>query len=202
MQVTEPTDSTLTPPPGTRPGRARGALFEIAETLVLTVVIFLGIQTFVAQPFQIDQTSMEQTLLPGQYVLIDKLTPRFSPYEPGDIVIFKSPETGGRGEVPLIKRVVAVGGDRVELRDGSVFVNGTKLAEPYLFADGGVAQPTDPSAGQSTWDVPAGDLFVMGDHREVSQDSRVFGPIPASSVLGRAFLRYWPINSFEVIHRP
>jgi len=199
-QVTDPIAAASPPPP--RPSRARGALFEIVETIVLTVVIFLGIQTFVAQPFQVEQSSMEQSLLPGQYVLIDKLTPRFSPYQPGDIVVFNPPESGGRGTVPLIKRVVAVGGDRVELRDGAVYVNDRKLAEPYLFNEGGVAQPTDPSAGISSWEVPAGQLFVMGDHRAVSQDSRVFGPIPVSSVLGRAFVRYWPLEDFEIIHRP
>ena len=209
--VTDPFAAPDAPPPATAPlaptamgtGRARGALLEIVETLVLTVVIFLGIQTFVAQPFQVEQSSMETTLLPGQYVLIDKLTPRFSPYQPGDIVVFDEPGANvGRPNVPLIKRVIAVGGDTVQIHDGGVYVNGTRLSESYLFSEDGVAQPTDPSAAQSSWVIPDGDLFVMGDHREVSQDSRVFGPVPVSSVLGRAFVRYWPLDAFEVIHRP
>ena len=186
-------------------GKRRSALFEIAETLVLTVVIFLGIQTFVAQPYKVEQLSMENTLQPGQYVLVDKLTPRWSAYARGEIVVFDPPpswaaETNG---VPLIKRVIGLPGDRIELRNGSVYVNDVKLAEPYLFAQGGAAQPTGPAPdGQSEWLVPAGDLFVMGDHRQNSADSRTFGPIERGLVVGRAWLRYWPINTFGVIQKP
>jgi len=186
-------------------GNKRSALFEIAETLVLTVVIFLGVQAFVAQPYKVEQLSMENTLQPGQYVLVDKLTPRWSAYARGEIVVFDPPpawtaETNG---VPLIKRVIGLPGDRIELRNGQVYVNDVKLAEPYLFAQGGAAQPTGPSPdGQSEWLVPAGDLFVMGDHRQNSADSRTFGPIERGLVIGRAWLRYWPINTFGVIEKP
>jgi len=182
---------------------ALGCLFEIVETLVLTVVIFLGIQTFVAQPYKVQQGSMEVTLLPEQYVLVDKLTPRWSAYERGDIVVFDPPAnwTGANG-VPFIKRVIGLPGDHVELRDGAVFVNGTKLDEPYVYTDG-AAPTTDPSAGgPSEWLVPAGELFVMGDHRSQSADSRVFGPIEIDHVIGRAWLRYWPVDQFETISRP
>src|SRR6185436_6547680 len=117
---------------------ALGCLFEVVETLVLTLVIFLGIQTFVAQPYRVQQTSMERTLLPEQYVLVDKLTPRWSPYTHGDIVVFDPPESwsGGSG-VPFIKRVIGLPGDKVELRDGKVFVNGVALDEPYIYQDAG-----------------------------------------------------------------
>jgi signal peptidase I len=84
----------------------------------------------------------------------------------------------------------------VEIKDGQVLVNGGALDEPYLFRDAtGFAEPTVAS-GQARWVVPAGDLFVMGDHRQVSSDSRVFGPIPVSSVIGRELLRYWPLSRF------
>src|ERR1043165_6398166 len=83
-------DAPHAPPPPQRGGK-RSVLFEIAETLVLTVVIFLGIQTFVAQPYKVEQLSMENTLQPGQYVLVDKLTPRWADYERGDIVVFQPP---------------------------------------------------------------------------------------------------------------
>ena len=194
------TPSPPTPEPGQR---ARGLLFELVETLVLTVVIFLGIQTFVAQPYQVQMVSMRNTLQDGQYVLIDKLTPRWSAYARGDIVVFDPPPgwTGPPG-VPLIKRVIGLPGDRVELRDGKVLVDGRPLDEPYLYAEDGVAQATLPIGDIAAWTVPAGQLFVMGDHREQSEDSRAFGPIDVSSVLGRAVLRYWPINAFEVIQRP
>ena len=183
---------------------ALGCLFEVVETLVLTLVIFLGIQTFVAQPYRVQQTSMERTLLPEQYVLVDKVTPRWSPYTHGDIVVFDPPESwsGGSG-VPFIKRVIGLPGDKVELRDGKVLVNGIALDEPYIFEDGGEPQPSEPAAGgASEWLVPDGEVFVMGDHRRDSADSRLFGPVPISHVIGRAWLRYWPCDTFGILPTP
>jgi len=183
---------------------ALGCLFEIVETLVLTVVIFLGIQTFVAQPFKVEGASMETTVMPDQYVLIDKLTTRWTAYARGDIVVLDPPLqfVGSNGE-PFIKRVIGLPGDHVELRDGKVYVNGTVLDEPYVFSDGGVRQATDPTpGGPSEWLVPAGELLVMGDHRRESADSRSFGPIEISHVIGRAWLRYWPIDTFGILATP
>jgi len=169
--------------------RWRGCFLEIIETIVLTLIIFLIVQNFVAQPYQILQVSMEHTLEPGQYVLVDKLSPHLSDYKRGDVVVFEPPagiQEDGQN-IPFIKRVVAVGGDTVEVKDGAVWVNGAKLTEPYVFE----GQPTDPITGQAVWQVPSGYLFVMGDHRQESQDSRAFGPIAKSTVIGRAWLRYW-----------
>ena len=182
---------------------ALGCLFEVVETLVLTVLIFLGIQTFIAQPYKVQQTSMETTLLPEQYVLVDKLTPRWSPYRRGDIVVFDPPETWSSGAVPFIKRIIGVPGDRVVLRDGKVFVNGVEIDEPYIYKDDGVPQTTDPAPGGATeWLVADGMLLVMGDHRQDSADSRVFGPIEIRHVIGRAWLRYWPFDTFGLLPTP
>lgn len=169
--------------------RWRGCLLEILETIVLTLLIFFVVQNFVAQPYQILQVSMEHTLEPGQYVLVDKLSPHFSDYKRGDVIVFEPPagiQEDGQN-IPFIKRVVAVGGDTVEVKDGTVWVNGAKLSEPYIFE----GQSTDPITGQTAWKVPTGYLFVMGDHRQESQDSRAFGPIAKSTVIGRAWVRYW-----------
>ena len=180
-----------------------GCLFEIVETLVLTLVIFLVFQNFIAQPWRVDQTSMEHTLEPDQYVLVDKLTPRFEPYQRGDIVVFSPPSGYARqGGAPFIKRVIGVGGDRVEIRDGEVLVNGAALQESYLFAETSGDPPEPTVAEQESWTVPPGQLFVLGDHRAVSEDSRTFGPIQVSTVMGRAWLRYWPINVFGVLSTP
>jgi signal peptidase I len=182
---------------------AVGCLFEIVETLVLTLIIFVVIQNFVAQPYKVQQQSMERTLEPEQYVLVDKLTPRFDEYKRGDIVVFKPPPDWGEDETPFIKRVIGEGGDTIDIRDGHVFVNEVQLDEPYVYAeDDGTPQATDASPGQTTWTIPAGEVFLMGDHRSNSADSRTFGPIEVDQVIGRAWLRYWPLDTFGVLETP
>jgi len=183
---------------------ALGCLFEVVETLVLTILIFLGIQTFVAQPYKVQQQSMMVTLLPEQYVLVDKLTPRWAPYNRGDIVVFDPPESWSpAGSVPFIKRIIGLPDDTVELRDGQVLVNGVQLDEPYVNTDDGVPQTTDALPGGATeWVITEGQLFVMGDNRQNSADSRVFGPIDVAHVIGRAWLRYWPFDTFGVLPTP
>jgi signal peptidase I len=183
---------------------ALGCLLEVVETLVLTLVIFFIIQTFVAQPYQVQQQSMEHTLEPSQYVLVDKLTPRFDAYDRGDIVVFDPPSNWSDSGTPFIKRIIGVGGDKVEIRDdGFVYVNGDKLDEPYINSTSGEGPDLTTSPGdQTSWTVPDGDLFVLGDNRAHSLDSRVFGPISLSHVIGRAWLRYWPIDTFGVIATP
>jgi signal peptidase I len=182
---------------------ALGCLFEIVETLVLTAIIFLVIQTFVAQPYQIRQQSMERSLEPGQYVLVDKLTPRFDSYKRGDVVVFNPPADWVQSDgTPFIKRVIGVGGDSVEVREGHVFVNGTQLEEPYVFQVDGVPQETSAGFDRAEWLITDGELFVMGDHRSASQDSRHFGPIRTGDVVGRAWLRYWPFDTFAILPTP
>jgi signal peptidase I len=182
-----------------------GCLFEIVETLVLTLIIFLVIQTFVAQPYKVQQQSMEHTLEPDQYVLVDKLTPRFDTYDRGDIVVFTPPEDWVQDDgTPFIKRVIGLGGDTVEIRDGDVFINGTLIDEEYLFAPepDDPPQPTTVPGDEHRWIVPADELFLMGDHRSNSADSRTFGPVPSEQVIGRAWLRYWPIDVFGILPTP
>lgn len=188
-----------------------GCLIEIAETLVLTIVIFWLIQTFVAQPFKVQQESMNPTLAPEQYVLVDKITPRFDSYSRGDVVVFNpvlhdgdecsAPVEEGStdGLVPYIKRVIGEPGDVVELTRGDVYVNGVLVEEPYVHG-----APTEPLADDETWTVEEGRLFVMGDNRENSIDSRAdsIGQVCVGDVVGRAFVRYWPINTFGILQTP
>ena len=182
---------------------AVGCLVEIVETLVLTLIIFFVIQTFVAQPYRVDQQSMQRTLEPDQYVLVDKLTPRWDTYKRGDIVVFTPPTDWVQSNgVPYIKRVIGVGGDEIEVREGKVYVNGTELLEPYVYEVDGEPQETTDPLGQGSWVVPAGDLFLMGDHRSNSADSREFGTVAIDQVIGRAWLRYWPIGDFQVLPTP
>jgi signal peptidase I len=188
--------------------RPLGCLIEVAETLILTIVIFFLIQTFVAQPFQVQQESMHGTLEEGQYVLVDKLTPHFDNYSRGDIVVFhpvthegscsSPPDVVPLGdETPFIKRVLGEPGDLVELQDGEVFVNGVQVDEPYIHG-----ALTTELGNESSWTVPDDRLFVMGDNRMHSSDSRAFGPICIGDVVGRAWLRYWPINTLGILQTP
>ena len=192
------------PDPTTQTSKRRaglGCLLELVETLVLTLVIFFVVQNFVAQPFQVKGDSMEHSFEPDDYVLVDKLSPHWDPYSRGDVVVLQPPEGWAAEKTPFIKRVIGVGGDTIEVRDGKVYVNGTALDEPYLFADAtGLKQPT--MSDEPDWVVPANDIFVLGDHRQASADSRLFGPIPVTSVLGRAVIRYWPLAAFGTIQSP
>jgi len=187
----------------TRPPRW---LLEVVETLALTLLTFFVIQTFVAQPFQVQQTSMERTFEPDQYVLVDKLTPRFDSFKRGDIVVLHPPkDVEDESGTPFIKRVIGLPGETVQVRDdGFVYVDGVRLDEQaYTYRDGaGVNEPTTPETEQSEWTLGADELFVMGDHRESSADSRSFGPVKIENIVGRAFLRYWPASTFGIVSRP
>jgi signal peptidase I len=132
-----------------------GCAVEIIETFVLTIVIFFGIQTFVAQPFRVEQSSMEDTFLEGDYVLVDRLSALWSPYAHGQVVVFHPPASATNRTEPYIKRVIGVGGETVEVRpDGSVAVNGIAIDEPYLFRDDtGDVEPTEAN-GRTRWIGP------------------------------------------------
>jgi signal peptidase I len=198
----DPANDRQEAPEPRRRGRVAGWLIEIAQTVALTLVLFFGIQWFVAQPFQVEQYSMERTFEQGDYVLIDKLSPRWDAYSRGDVVVFAPPAAWTSRPEPYIKRVIGEPGDEIGIRDGRVLVNGVALDEPYLYlGEDGLPEPTRPGDGD-TWTVGADELFVMGDHRMESADSRVFGPIPFSSVIGRAALRYWPLASLSLVTAP
>lgn len=212
---------TYTPPPTTgtdlpadgespAPRRRLGCALEIVETLVLTLVIYLVIHNFVAQPFEVEQESMVPTVNPGEYVLIDKISPRFNDYQRGDIVVFQPPDGFGQGGVPFIKRVIGMPGDTISLENGRVFVqqpggSPVRIEEPYLVhAIGGEVAPTLPkdAEGTTSWTVPTGTYFVMGDNRPNSQDSRFFGVVERELIVGRAWLRYFPLDRMGFVEHP
>jgi signal peptidase I len=190
------------PPIGVEASRSRprilDAIIEIATTVALAVILYVVIQTFVVQTYRVEQISMVPTLQEDQHLLIDKLTPRFDAYSRGDIIVFHPPDNPP-DTTPYTKRVIGVGGDHIEIHDGSVFVNGAKLDEPYIASDGDTE-----TFGRETWDVPQDTLFVMGDHRAHSVDSRQFeNPfVPVDQVIGRAWLRFWPLDSIGVLQTP
>jgi signal peptidase I len=160
-------------------------LVEWVAVIGGALVVALVIKTFLVQAFYIPSGSMEPTLEVGDRVLVNKLSYDFHDVNRGDLVVFERPE-GTSGEIKdLIKRVIGLPGETVEGRDGVVTVDGRVLEEPYL-DDDEVIDDFDPVQ------VPEDKLFVMGDNRDSSMDSRSFGPIGAGSIVGRAFVRVWP----------
>lgn len=172
-------------------------ILSIAGTIVLIVVLSWGLRTFVFQAYEIPSGSMEETIMTGDMVFSEKVSYYFGEPARGDIVTFADPEIPSR---TLIKRVIATEGQTVDLRDGSVYVDGVKLDEPYT--DGLPSYPLTTAYGVSVsypFTVPAGEVWVMGDNRTNSQDSRYFGSIPADTITGKAVLKYWPISSFGLL---
>jgi len=161
-------------------------LLELVVLVAIAWVLALGIKTFVVQPFIIPSSSMEPTLMISDRVLVNRFIYRFTEPRADDIVVFVSPE---EGNLDLIKRVVAVAGQRVDIRDGVVFVDGERRIEPFV----NQAYP-DHYSSDETVTVPAGAVFVMGDNRANSKDSRYIGSQPVTRILGKAFAIYWPLN--------
>lgn len=182
--------------------RAQGnPLRSFASVLVMVGIVALltvGLRMFVFVPYEIPSGSMEETIQTGDMVFSEKITYYMRSPEYGDIVTFIDPEVPGR---TLIKRVIATGGQVVDLVDGKVIVDGNALFESYT--DGKPSYPLYRTANDVDvsfpYTVPEGELWVMGDNRTSSQDSRYFGSIPISSVTGRAALVYWPIKDIGML---
>lgn len=177
--------------------KGSGVLRAIVRLAVMVAVVLglsWALRTFVFQAYEIPSGSMEQTIMTGDMVFSEKVSYYARDVEPGDIVTFYDPEIPGR---ILIKRVVATGGQTVDLVDGKVVVDGVALDEPYT---GGLpSEPLTPAPGADVsypYTVPEGHLWVMGDNRTNSQDSRYFGSIDESSVTGHAVWVYWPFENF------
>ncbi len=179
---TSPTGSA----PSANPARRSHLLREIVETVLLTAAIFLVVNAATGR-FRIEGQSMEPNLHDGEYVLIDKVSYLLHPPERGDVIVFLPPNN----DRDYIKRVIGLPGDTVEIKGGQVYVNGTALDEPYL------RSPTNGS--DAAFRVEEGHYFVMGDNRINSQDSRAFGPITFKSIVGRAWLVYWPPSDWSTV---
>ena len=182
-----------------RPGQGNtGFLGDILELVVfaaIALVAAFAIRYFVAEPFIIPSASMTDTLEVGDRLIGEKITYKSSSPKAGDIVTFTDPEDSSK---TLIKRVIAVAGQTVELKNGYVYVDGEMLSESYT--DGKPSYPLDGHASSLSEDVsypyvvPEGCIWVMGDNRTNSLDSRYFGAIPVSSVTSRAVFVFWPLD--------
>ncbi|TWV30439.1 signal peptidase I [Streptomyces misionensis] len=214
------------------PGKPRSFWKELPILIVIALVLALLIKTFLVQAFSIPSASMENTLQVGDRVLVDKLTPWFgSKPERGEVVVFHDPDNWLEGEpapnpnavqkvlswiglMPsanekdLIKRVIGVGGDTIECKNsGPLLVNGKALNEPYVYP-GNTPCSLDDQGGQFKVKVPKGFIWVMGDHRQNSRDSRYnqndrnHGFVPVDKVVGRAIVKAWPIGRWGTLPVP
>ena len=165
------------------PKKVGGFLEFVIILAVAFALVFGFVRPFVLEAFRIPSESMVPTLEVGDRVFVNKFIYRFTEPERGDIVVF---ESVNGGEEDLIKRVVGVPGDEIEVRSGTLLVNGEPQNEPYLNRE----IPDDSFFGPSR--LSEGEVFVMGDNRANSADSRVFGPLPVENIEGEAFMRFWP----------
>ena len=161
-------------------------LLDLLETVGLALILFLVINAVSAR-VRVDGFSMMPTLQDGEFVLVNKLAYRLGLPARGDIIVFRSTNTP---DLDLIKRVVGLPGDKINIQTGKVTVNGQALDEPYINA-------APAYAGQ--WQVPGGYLFVLGDNRNDSSDSHAWGFLPMQNVIGKAMLIYWPPPEWAMI---
>jgi signal peptidase I len=189
-----------------KPPKPKKPAWRVAVEWVVLIAIALGIalviKSFLFQAFYIPSESMKPTLNVGDRVLVNKLSYDFHDVNRGDIVVFEAPPRAQSGGIEdLVKRVIGRPGETVSADDnGTVLIDGRPLNEPYL-PTGTVSRFNDvppgcgtPANGQPGCVVPEGHIFMMGDNREASKDSRVFGPINEDTIVGRVFVRIWPLS--------
>jgi signal peptidase I len=210
LDPTEASESAASTAVTSRVGQGKALIWEIAQTVLLTIAIFLAVR-LVVQNFRVEGASMDPTLRSGQFLLINKITyfrvdgtpldaavPKgnergsthyvFGGPDRGDIIVFRSP---GSADKDFIKRVIGLPGDTVRIDDGRVYINGQQLDEPYI-------------THRATYDletkrVPSDSYFVLGDNRPNSSDSHLGWFVPADTIIGRAWVSYWPPSLWGVL---
>jgi len=165
------------------------SLVEFVQMLIIALILYFLIDSVVAR-VRVQKTSMEPTLIPGEILLVNKLAYRFDEIDYGDIITFHYPLDP---ELDYVKRVIGLSGDEIVVENGEVFVNGDKLYEPYISA---------PPEYEGTWIVPEESLFVLGDNRNPSEDSHVWGYVSEENVIGKAIAVYWPIQKIRGLSNP
>jgi signal peptidase I len=166
----------------------KGLLREVLETILLTILIY-AVVNFATGRFKVEGSSMEPTILPNQYVLVDKISYLIGQPQRGDVIVFNYPLAVDRD---FIKRVMGLPGETVSIANGVVSVNGHPLKEPYIAA---------PPMSTGTWKLGPNEYFVMGDNRNNSSDSRSWGPLDRKYLIGKAIATYWPPQAWGLVPR-
>ena len=195
MPVGAPVDESVATPPGQGRSVGKAVLREIVETVVLFAIIFT-VARFAIGNFIIIGTSMEPNYHEGQRLLVDRVAPMMSWLQRGDVVVLHSPSQD-EPSIDLIKRLIGLPGDTVNIHDNKIFVNGTELHEPYLpeGADTGRGLP----GGQNQWVLGPKEYLVLGDNRSASKDGRYFGLVNNTHLIGRALVVYYPFSDFKLV---
>jgi signal peptidase I len=167
------------------PARALPVLSVWLRDLIISLAISAFIIVFLYQPVKVEGTSMMPSLQDQERIFVNKFVYRLEPIERGDIVVFRYPRDPSKS---FIKRVIGIGGDRISIDSGQVYVNGKALEEDY------VPQAYEDQRSYPETVVPKGSYFVLGDHRSMSNDSRDFGPVSQSYIYGKAVFGYWPMD--------
>ena len=163
-------------------------LWEMVTAIIPALLIALVINVQVAKAVEIESgPSMQPNMYQGYRLMIEKVSYRFHLPQRGDIVVVDRPGE----EVSLVKRVMGLPGETVEVRDGHVFINGQRIEEPWILYFGG------PDYGPAK--IPEGYVFIVGDNRQNSRDSRAIGPVPISTIEGKVWLVYWPLDKIEFV---
>ncbi|MDP3998575.1 MAG: signal peptidase I [bacterium] len=169
--------------------RKLGVFFlDTLQTIVLAAAIFVISYLFLFQPHQVIGSSMDPNFVDQEYILTDKISYRFRTPERGDVIVFKSPPDP---EKDYIKRIIGLPGEKIKIQGGNIFINGQLLKEDYLVRDNFVGPGPFLREG-ADFQIPPDFYIVFGDNRNHSSDSREWGPTTRTSIVGRAFLRYWP----------
>lgn len=178
-------------------------ILETIQAIVMALSIFIVVYLFLFQPHQVKGSSMYPTFEDGEFLLTDKISYRFNAPKRGEVIVFKAPITEPCAEIECeyIKRVIGLPGERIMVSQGHIFINNQPLKEAYLPADlltntGSVLQEGIEIV------VPENYYLPMGDNRRHSRDGREFGPISVDSIIGKAWLRYWPVNKAGVVKHP
>ncbi len=170
------------------PERGNSLLRDLIETVVLALVVSMLIKAFVFETTLVDGPSMQPGLHTGERLVLNKVVYRLRLPRRGEIVVFRYPKNPKKD---FIKRVIGLPGERVAIVDGTVYING----EPWVETHPMVPQKTN----FAEVIVPPGTIFVLGDNRPNSEDSRMFGPVPLKNIKGKAFIRFWPLNAIGLI---
>ncbi len=169
-------------------------LREILVILIIAIVIFSGLQ-FIVQDYIIEQYSMEPSFQEGQRVLVSKVVYKLHEPERGDVIVFRPPPPYSPKATPFIKRIIALPGDTIEIKMGSVYVNGSQLHEPYI------KEP--PNYTFHRYKIPEDNYFVLGDNRNNTNDSHTGWTLPHQNIIGKGWLSIWPPDKWGLVaHHP